>query len=222
MKKVGDWFLIDEEKNFCRYAERYSINDASQYFSYSASLMRKMVPYFEKRNVAIDIGASYGFTTRPLADIFNTVYSFEAITEVRECLKKNISFLDNVKVLDYGISNFNGKQRFNFSGPRTGLTSSVKVSNQKTNKHIVEKVQKLDSLIDIDNIDFIKIDVEGAELSILEGAKNVIIKNKPVLLIELWENTENALKIMTFLKDLNYEFVQRHIKDDYVFVSRDK
>lgn len=222
MKKVGDWFLIDEEKNFVSYAEKYSINDASQYFKYSASLMTKMLPYFKKRNIAIDIGASYGFTTRPLADIFDKVYSFEVIPEVRECLIKNMAFLNNVTIFDHGISNFNGKQRFNFSSPRTGHTSSVRVSRANENKHMIEKVKKLDSFIALDNIDFIKIDVEGAELSVLEGAEKVIIKNKPILLIELWENTENALKVMSFLKDLNYVFAERHIKDDYVFVSKDK
>ncbi len=222
MKKVGDWNLMDNENSsFTAYAKVTSINNPSQYFRYSASVIKKTIPYMKKRNVAIDIGASYGFVTRPLADLFDTVYSFEVIPEVRECLKANVSFLNNVNVLDHGISNFYGKQKFNFTPARTGHSSSVRVPEPKKNKPVIAQVKKLDTLIKVDNIDFIKIDVEGAELSVLQGAEKVLIKNKPVLLIELWEDTENALKVMSFLKDMNYELVTRHIKDDYVFVNKD-
>jgi hypothetical protein len=95
------------------------------------------------------------------------------------------------------------------------------VPEPKKNKPVIAHVKKLDTLIKVENIDFIKIDVEGAELLVLQGAEKVLIKNKPVLLVELWEDTENALKVMSFLKDLNYELVARHIKDDYVFVNKD-
>lgn len=51
-------------------------------------------------------------------------------------------------------------------------------------------------------VSFIKLDVEGHELQVLEGAKNVILENLPTILVELidYENSE----VPSFLKELGY------------------
>ena len=50
---------------------------------------------------------------------------------------------------------------------------------------LIVELKKLDDVIPTDvTIDFIKIDVEGAELGVLKGAKNVLLKNKPIIIFE--------------------------------------
>ena len=71
---------------------------------------------------------------------------------------------------------------------------------------------KLDSL-ELDNIDYIKIDVEGNELDVLKGAIDTIIKNKPIIELE-YNNLSKRFNvelndIIIFLKKLNYKFDKR-------------
>ena len=71
------------------------------------------------------------------------------------------------------------------------------------NKTETVKVTTLDSM-DVQP-DFIKIDTQGSEYEILEGAKNTIEKHKPILLLELWvneayENTQLLPKVWMMLK----------------------
>ena len=72
-----------------------------------------------------------------------------------------------------------------------------------------ESVTTLDSF-NLDNISFIKIDVEGYELKLLKGAFNTIEKNKPVIFIEKKKNY-NDLK--NFLYELNYDIIEEFEKD---------
>ena len=57
----------------------------------------------------------------------------------------------------------------------------------------------------IEKIDFIKIDIEGAEFHALKGMKTVLKKYKPVLLIEILHYQDDRKLILSFLKDLGYQ-----------------
>lgn len=72
---------------------------------------------------------------------------------------------------------------------------------RKTAKYICVKQIKLDDLIPalVRHVDFIKIDVEGAELEVLKGASKLVKRDKPVLIIET-EN-ENLRKLLNYLKE---------------------
>ena len=64
----------------------------------------------------------------------------------------------------------------------------------------------------IDKIDFIKIDIEGAELQALMGMKEVLRKLKPVLLVEILKEQNDRNSILSFLSDLGYQ--QFYITND--------
>ena len=87
-------------------------------------------------------------------------------------------------------------------------------------------VIKLDSF-NFSKVDLIKIDVEGREAEVLEGAVNTIKTHKPVLMIEvLVDNPHKTLKtnynlekFNDMIKHLNYREI-KHIKpDDKIFIS---
>ena len=71
-----------------------------------------------------------------------------------------------------------------------------------TNNNLINYALKLDDLCIKDKISFIKIDIEGNEYEFLLGAKNLIKKNKPILLIEIHNNFNKVLKL---LYKLNYK-----------------
>ena len=67
----------------------------------------------------------------------------------------------------------------------------MNIANEKS--HYIIDVDKLDNMC-LENVSFIKIDVEGCESKVLDGAKETIIKYKPTIFIELWCTSENCKK----------------------------
>ena len=86
--------------------------------------------------------------------------------------------------------------------------ASIHPNNKFDNfKEVKVKMKKLDDIKIDKKIGFIKIDVEGHELEVIEGAKNTIINNMPVLLIEIEkrhtkEPVENSIN---HIKKIGYE-----------------
>ena len=84
-----------------------------------------------------------------------------------------------------------------------GVVSKVKVVN--LDSFLDKKIKKGKSFYD--KIDLIKIDVEGHELSVIKGSVKTILKNKPILIIEILDRGNSAAgkKVFDFLKnELNY------------------
>ena len=81
-------------------------------------------------------------------------------------------------------------------------------------------VRKLDDLNELnqENISLIKIDVEGHEFEVLEGARNVIMKNKPIIIFEhnIGTNKNNIEDIERFLQNQEYTFFKINRNFDFV------
>lgn len=86
-------------------------------------------------------------------------------------------------------------------------------------KHIAQ-IYKLDNIqvIQSKKVDAIKMDVENFEFHVLEGAENLLRRDKPVIYCELWDN-ENRYKCFDFLSDLDYTI---HIKQGNDLVKFDQ
>lgn len=149
----------------------------------------KILKYLtNKEKNSIDVGAYKGVYTFLIAKYSKKVYAFEPNPKSFNILKKSVS--KNVEVFSYGISkksgiNFlkipKGKKGFSNQG---GSLRNIKLD--KNFKKIKVNIKKLDDL-NLKNIGFIKIDAEGSELDVLNGAKMLIKKYKPTLLIEIEE-----------------------------------
>ncbi|MFR4989581.1 FkbM family methyltransferase, partial [Anaerotruncus colihominis] len=70
----------------------------------------------------------------------------------------------------------------------------------------------LDQIIKQERVSFIKMDVEGAELKALHGARRTIIENKPLLAICVYHKPEDFVEIAEFIKSLvpEYKLYLRH------------
>lgn len=81
---------------------------------------------------------------------------------------------------------------------------------------------KLDDIVPFsEEIDFIKIDVEGLELAVLKGAKRVINKSRPVLAISLYHNWDDIWTIPNYVLDNHrgYDlFVRQHMNNSFELV----
>ena len=69
-------------------------------------------------------------------------------------------------------------------------------------------------------VDFMKIDVEGHELKMLEGAYNTISRHKPDIFIEVWP--ENVDTMFKYFEDIGYDMTKQLNSQNYLFIHKDK
>jgi FkbM family methyltransferase len=157
--------------------------------------------------VCLDIGSNIGQWTRPLAKKFESVICFEPNPNFRECFSKNITEA-NVLLWPYGLSDkeHTAQQDFN----------STILREQDGDI----KCRTLDSF-GLTNLDFVKIDVDGFEIPLLNGAKETLTKNTPVINIEMKRDkrTDIVNKCESILRELGYKFVQR-TKSDEIWLKK--
>ena len=70
----------------------------------------------------------------------------------------------------------------------------------------------------LNNIGFIKIDVEGFEYKVLQGFENTIINNKPVIFIEIHNSDINSKITLSKLYEFGYRKVLKLTHCDYLFI----
>ncbi|OGN60368.1 MAG: hypothetical protein A3F40_04930 [Chlamydiae bacterium RIFCSPHIGHO2_12_FULL_27_8] len=143
--------------------------------------------------IILDIGANIGWYSMLFGKKYPKafIYAFEPISELYRYCLENINFNDlkNVNIFNIGLSNFNGKQSLYFSPETAALSSNKNIIEYKNMQKEEVVVKTLDSFIneiELDKLDFIKCDVEGAELNVILGALNSIKRFLPVIFIELF------------------------------------
>lgn len=150
--------------------------------------------WLKNKNIktVFDIGASDGGFAREIRELLPTakIYSFEALPEIYEKLESN--FIDDALFQSYNIalSNYNGQTSF-FRCESSGSSSILEMDElhktaypgTKNNEKINIMCSTLDDFIANENIVIdknvlIKIDVQGAEKLVLEGAENLLSKSE--------------------------------------------
>lgn len=138
--------------------------------------------------VILDVGANIGAVTGYMRPFAKKIYALEPSPLEFEALKKNKEFngWDNVEVFPYAIADVDWKMQF-FINPRNRTANSL-LENAPTNgatEMVMVDTRRLDTFLSensIENVDFMKLDVEGAEDAILrgEGFTNVADKIRAI------------------------------------------
>lgn len=174
----------------------------------------------KKGDMVVDVGANIGVYTKCFSEATGPtgqVFSIEPIPSTFDILKFNMQKLnlDNVKLFKYAISDSNGEVRMSIPAYPTGGENFYEAnivncfSNDKKTIKVMSK--NLDSLLKdfCLKVSLIKIDVEGHELKVINGAFGTIRNSMPVLFIEITNDPENkesdAFKIFDLLKKTGYQ-----------------
>jgi FkbM family methyltransferase len=149
-------------------------------------LLKKIV---RRDDVTIDVGANLGLYTRKLARLSREVHAFEPSQAVADILRRTTS--SKVVVHQAALSDHDGDAELYIPRDGSHLTHSLaSVEPQVLDGHdtvaIIVPRRRLDSVIR-DDVSFVKIDVEGHEMSVLEGARDLIERCRPVFLVEAEE-----------------------------------
>lgn len=174
----------------------------------------------DKNKSAIDVGVYRGVYSYKLSKEFKYVYAYEPNPLIYPHLKKNLcKIIDNLTLKNFALSNDTGI--VNLRIPKRSKSifkdnveelyklgcASIHNNNNFDNYDTVE-VHKIRLDEDLKNTDiaFIKIDVEGHEREVIEGAKNLITKCWPILLVEIEErhNKKPVIDTINFINKIGY------------------
>jgi FkbM family methyltransferase len=184
-KRSGVKFICAEND------KRLAPFDALNFSSYEAEELDMQLALMNPKGNILDIGGNYGWYALHIANgqPGTKIYSFEPIPKTFEHLNQNIKLnkIENILTYNFGLSNENGKFTF-FYDPALSVNASLQ--NLASNDDIETvncSVRKLDNFWEVINedIDFIKCDIEGAELLAFQGGIISIQKFLPVIFTEM-------------------------------------
>ena len=164
--------------------------------------------------VFFDIGANIGWYTINLAKMLKGVkiFAFEPIPVTFEKLKANVQLnLVDVNLYNFGFSSKEQELTFYYYPEGSVNASAANLSGSDTVQEIPCLVKKLDEFTAEESlaIDFIKCDVEGAELFVYQGGIESIKRSKPIIFTEIlrkWSAkfSYNPNEIIDLLVSLGY------------------
>lgn len=164
-----------------------------------------------KEEIIINAGACDGRTDLEFlmwgGDKVKRIYSFEAdksnVEKCKEFIKEHCD--DRVFLIPKGC--WHETAKLSIGG---GVGTPGSYLEEKGEGEI--DVTTIDSVVKDEKVTFIKMDIEGAELNALKGAKNTIVKNRPRLAICVYHKYEDFYKIPQYILSLapEYRFYLRH------------
>lgn len=172
--------------------------------------------FVSSKETAIDIGANIGMMTVPIARRFKKVYAYEPTPSAFTALVKNTESFDNVECNMLAVSDKEGTVNFHFrKGMNTSSVGCIYEGDYIKNTIQVDVI-KLDDQ-NITDVSLIKIDVEGYEANVLNGAKQTILKYNPLICLE-YNNREEIDPIM---KEYGYVKLKRHFTKEAIFAPKE-
>jgi FkbM family methyltransferase len=160
---------------------------------YQPEVSAAVVKWLPQGGVMVDVGANVGYMTMlgarrvgPAGRVLAIEPNPYMVEAMRRHLDKN--GISNVSIVQAGCSRAKGSFPLYLSPDRNPGMTSLSAKNAHSQRSIQVDVVPLDELVAEFNppsLDVLKIDVEGAELQVLQGAKETLRRFRPVILMEL-------------------------------------
>jgi FkbM family methyltransferase len=177
--------------------------------------------------VVVDVGANIGAYCLEIAVRFPEckIYAFDPVVPTSKELEGNIALNGFTNIESYRIGLGNKECEIEAEDPDvTGsygcVTLTNKVQHILCQKTAIYKIRTLDSF-NLSDVSLIKIDVEGMELEVIEGAVDTINRCSPMLIFEAWRTdwfAEHRTKVMQFVESLGYSLTV--MNDDIIAVKQ--
>lgn len=157
---------------------------------YEPDVVRSLEAHIKPGAVVVDLGAHVGFYTLLAASLVGPrgrVYAFEPQVEVRRVLARNVvlnGYEGSCRILPYAVADTTANRTL-FVTSHQSDQSSLFAGNNVSEKAIVETVS-LDEFFAAEgwpSVDFVKIDVEGAERLVLEGMRELSARSPQLKLV---------------------------------------
>jgi FkbM family methyltransferase len=193
-----------------------------------------------------DVGAHYGWMSIAAANCVGAcgrVVAFEPSPVLLDILEyhKRVNRLRQLQIVPAAVSNIDDRaipfylinEGLSFRNSLTIGPDDTPYIDPENKLRINVSCTTLDSFVELSGIvpDLVKIDVEGAELLVLEGARHVLERHHPVLILGVhpyWlPRAHSVEQLFVMLEDLGYKIAAQHILHfdnsylaDYLFDTR--
>lgn len=196
------------------------------------SYIRERSKHLETLTI-FDVGANIGNYAYTLASCFDsnsTIHSFEPSEKTFQIFLKNTQQLKNVRANNFGLSDTETTLELFTNKDGSGLASLYSrnldylgISMDKSEEIKLTTIDRYCEANNIRKIDFLKIDVEGHELSTLKGARNML-NNKAIDYIQFefgGTNIDSRVFFRDFFSLLSNDFrIYRIVKNGLVHIPR--
>jgi FkbM family methyltransferase len=194
----GSWMYLDDKDSL--KLSQYGIYEPEE-----TTIIKKLV---KKNHTVLDIGANIGYFTLIMAKQCKQVYGFEPEHRNFQTLKKNVKLnqLSNVKLYNLAVAETSGKATLHLCEGNRGM---YRIYPSRWCNEGITEIETVRISDIIHHADFVKMDVEGAELGALRGMKDLFNNNDITLLMEfhppsIEEYGSQPIAIYDLLKNLGY------------------
>ena len=189
---------------------------------YKQKKLQELDEFLPNNAVILDVGANIGNETlywllqSPKKARF--VYSFEALELPYNILRRNIEInglQKKVAPLNFALGNKDTHARIEkFKMKNYAKTKLVEDANGEY------KIRKIDDLKIRQKVDVIKVSMSGMEFEALDGAENLIDRDRPVVIFRMED--DNKTKVDDLMKDFEYKLAKQVGKKYYVYTPEAK
>lgn len=170
--------------------------------------------------VALDLGASHGSHSLEMIRTFSSlkIFSFESNPIISSLLSFNCKNEPNIRTHPFAVSDVTGElismETIDMRGRVNSGIYGISSKNFPTNQCITLKIDDYQ----LEELDFVKMDIQGSELKALTGMRNTLKKFMPIIFLEVEEchllkQKASSAEVIRFIHALGYQTYR--IENDY-------
>lgn len=203
------WFVPDGDTKMSSHIEEDLSPENPQYELRHRQIILDSMP---KKQVFVDVGANIGVWSIPMLKHFDRVLSYEPSIRNRECLELNLKGQGEIRPFAVGDS----EGEVSFLDAIKNCGNSRVWNDESADGAYKVKIVKLDDQ-GIENCSLIKIDTQGFELQVIQGAKKLIKEQTPWIAFEVSEDVDVICK---FLEESGYDMIKNKSKRLLIFAPK--
>lgn len=151
--------------------------------------LRPVMSFIKKGHIVLDLGANVGAYTLKMAQQVGETGLVIALEPNQENFKKlenniKINGFKNIKAFQIAAGDFNGHAELTFEKNFENAASIIHGNGRCTETVTVVRLDDFFQEQNIQKVDFIKMDIEGAEPNALKGLEKIISECRPIILFE--------------------------------------
>ena len=201
--------ILDNGTKFILYPNSTNSTGNIYVKTYEAEYIYFLRKHIVKGGMIIDIGAHMGLFTLLLNNLFKGGYCFEPAKDTYMALQNNLflnRLMDEFIPINSAVSDNDGTHTLKMEGAFSGINHLIETGEENSKDAEIVSTVSLDTFLIknniLSNINFLKIDTEGHELTILMGSQQML-QNNPNLII-LMEN--NCIeKVLELFAKVNFK-----------------